>query len=214
LKRFIKKSMQPLFDVAVIGTSAGGIEALSEILSRLDEDFSLPLAIVMHRNESSDGLAAVLQESCALPVLEPEDKCALRDGAVFIAPPGYHLLLEKRWFALSVDDPVHFSRPSIDVLFESAADSFGSKVIGIILTGASKDGAKGLAAVKRLHGYTIVQNPETAQSRFMPGAALDLVVADQVLDLPEIADLLNAIDEERRRGFSHGANRKSKHLNC
>jgi two-component system, chemotaxis family, protein-glutamate methylesterase/glutaminase len=214
MKRYFKKSMQSLYEVALIGTSAGGIESLSEILCRLDENFSIPLVVVMHRTDPSNGLTNVLQESCALPVLEPEDKCALRGGAVFIAPAGYHLLMEKRWFALSTDEPVNYSRPSIDVLFESAADCFGSKTIGIILTGANQDGAKGLAAIKKMNGYAVVQDPQTAQYPTMPEAALSLVDADQVLNLAEIADLLNAIDYQIKKGLSDGANRKSKHINC
>lgn len=185
----------------VIGVSAGGIEALKAILASLPASFPLPIAIVQHRDERSDGfLAEYLDRLSAMAVSEAEDKEPLRPGHAYLAPAGYHLLIESdRSFSLSVDQRVNCSCPSIDVLFESAADVFAESLIGMVLTGANADGARGLKAIKARGGLTVVQNPQTAQAAAMPRAALEATAVDYLVDLQEIAPLLihiGAMQEE------------------
>jgi two-component system chemotaxis response regulator CheB len=179
------------FKIVVIGTSLGGLWALQKILRNLPADFLVPMAIVQHRHKDSDDtLIALLQEYSALPIQEVEDKEEILPGQVYIAPADYHLLVEPGHFALSTDQPVSYARPSIDVLFESAADVYGQQVIGLILTGANQDGKQGLKAVKARGGITIVQEPTTAESAIMPTAAISAVAVDWVVSLFEISPLL------------------------
>ena len=141
--------MTAQFDIVVIGTSTGGLKALQTLLSGLPGEFSLPIVVVQHRGKDSEsGLCQFLNRWSSNPVVEPEDKEPLKAGRVYLAPREYHLLLEKRSLALSIDPAVAFARPSIDVLFESAADEYQERAIGVILTGANRDGARGLAAIK------------------------------------------------------------------
>ena len=191
------------YEAVVIGVSAGGIEALKVILSPLPASFPLPIAIVQHRNERSDGfLAEYLDRMSGLVVSEAEDKEPLCPGHVYLAPAGYHLLIESdRSFSLSVDPRVNYSCPSIDVLFESAADAFADSLIGIVLTGANADGAKGLKAIKARRGLAIVQNPETAQAATMPRAALEATAVDYQVDLQEIVPLLIRIGSMREAAY-------------
>jgi len=145
-------------------------------------------------------LAQVLGVRSALPVKEAEDQESARGGVVYVARPGYHLLIERdRTFALSVDEPVHHSRPAIDVLFESAADAYGARLAGVILSGANQDGARGLAVIKAGGGLTIVQSPQDAAAREMPDAALAAVRADHVLPAAAIASLLGQLAGAARR---------------
>ena len=180
------------YEAVVIGVSTGGIEALKMILAALPASFPLPIAIVQHRDERPDGfLAEYLNRLSRLTVSEVEDKDLLCPGHVYLAPAGYHLLIESdRSLSLSVDPRVNYSCPSIDVLFESAADAFADALIGIVLTGANADGAKGLKAIKARRGLAIVQAPETAQAPAMPRAALEATAVDYLVDLQEIAPLL------------------------
>lgn len=179
------------YSLVVIGASLGGTHAVAELLGSLPHDFPLPLAIVQHRHKDSDGaLQPVLQRASVLPVVEVEDKQPITGGVAYLAPADYHLLVECNTFALSTDEPVLYARPSIDVLFESAADAYGKAVIGIILTGASADGAKGLAAIKAQQGVAVVQEPASAECGVMPGAALSAVAADFVVPLVQIAPVL------------------------
>lgn len=180
------------YEAVVIGVSAGGIEALKVILRALPKSFPLPVAIVQHRNECPDGfLAEYLNRTSEIAVSEAEDKEPLCAGHVYLAPAGYHLLIESdRSFSLSVDARVNYSCPSIDVLFESAADVFAGSLIGIVLTGANADGAQGLKAIKIRGGLAIVQDPETAQVAAMPHAALAATPVDYIVDLKQIAPLL------------------------
>ncbi len=179
------------YSLVVVGASLGGTHAITALLNSLPQDFPLPLAIVQHRGKDSDGtLQAVFQRASTLPVIEVEDKQPITAGAAYLAPADYHLLVECDTFALSTDEPVLYARPSIDVLFESAADAYGAGVIGIILTGASADGARGLAAIKSQQGIAVVQEPATAECSVMPAAALGAVGADFVVPLIEIAPLL------------------------
>ena len=179
----------------VMGGSSGALEALSTLLPALPEGCALPVAIVVHLPaERPSHLAEVLAARTALPVREAEDKEPLAAGTVYVAPANYHLLIERtKTFALSTDEAVLFSRPAIDVLFESAADAYGERLLGIILTGASADGARGLSAVKRRGGIAIVQTPEGAIAPEMPRAALSMVEADHVLSLTDLAALLGRL---------------------
>lgn len=181
----------------VIGASAGALDALSRILPAVPAGFPYPIVIVVHVPADRDSiLARLLGARCAIPVREVEDKEPLCGGTVYVAPPDYHLLVERTGhLALSVDDPVNFSRPSIDVLFESAADAFGSGTVGVILTGASCDGANGLRAIRRAGGVTLVQRPDQSFSSLMPQSALDACPEARVGSLEEIARFLGELTE-------------------
>lgn len=180
----------------VIGASAGAIQALLGILPALPGDFALPVIVVVHvppgrRSE----LATLFAAKCQLAVCEAEDKEPITAGTVYFAPPDYHLLVERsegpcHTLSLSTDAPVFFSRPSIDVLFESAADAYGSNLMAIVLTGANEDGARGLKAVAEAGGRVYVQDPQAAYARAMPDAALAACSGAHVLSLSQIADRL------------------------
>jgi two-component system chemotaxis response regulator CheB len=176
--------------VVVVGTSAGGLRALETILGALPATFAIPIVAAAHRSRESELFASVMQGMIALPVREAEDKEPLTAPGVYLAPPDYHLLLEPGGLALSVDDPVSFSRPSIDVLFESAADAYGASVLAVLLTGANHDGARGLARIRAAGGIAIVQDPKTAESPEMPNAAIATGAVDSVLPLGDIAEEL------------------------
>jgi len=180
------------YEVVVVGVSAGGLGAISLIIPSLPAEFSLPVIIVQHLHESSDDfLAGYIDAKSNLRVKEAMDKEPILPGNVYIAPANYHLLIEDdRAFCLSTEDRVNWSRPSIDLLFESAADVYGDKVIGLILTGANDDGCTGLKKIKEFGGLSIVQDPETAQSDCMPRAAIKAVKPDYVLKLEQIAPFL------------------------
>jgi two-component system chemotaxis response regulator CheB len=182
-------------EAIVMGGSSGALEALATLLPALPADCAVPVAIVVHLPPSRPShLAEVLAARTVLPVREAEDKEPLAPGTVYVAPANYHLLIERtKTFALSADEAVLFSRPAIDVLFESAADAYGERLLGIILTGASADGARGLSAVKRRGGVAVVQTPEGAIAPEMPRAALSLVEADHVLSLTDLAALLGRL---------------------
>ena len=186
--------MPPEPEIVAIGTSTGGLKALQTLLSGLSENFPLPVVIVQHRGSSSDtGLCEFLRRSSSLSVTEPEDKEPLAPGHVYLAPRDYHLLIEDGSFALSTDHAVAFARPSIDVLFECVADEYGDKAIGVILTGANNDGARGLSAITSQGGVTVVEDPKSAASQEMPRAALARTKVDWVLPLEEIAPCLNKL---------------------
>lgn len=175
----------------VIGASLGGTTAVRGILKGLPEDFAAPIVVALHRHrESDEGLLEILGRDSRLPVREPSDKEPVLPGCVQVAPADYHLLIDEGCFALSVDEPVSYSRPSIDVLFESAADAYGPRVIGVLLTGANQDGAKGCARIRQRGGIVVVQDPSTAQSPVMPAAALALGAANYLCTLEEIPGLL------------------------
>ncbi|MGI8836731.1 MAG: chemotaxis protein CheB [Pyrinomonadaceae bacterium] len=181
-------------EIVAIGTSTGGLKALQTLLSGLTADFLLPVVIVQHRGSGPEnGLCEFLGSSSSLPVSEPEDKEPVLPGRVYLAPRDYHLLIENRSFALSTDHAIAFARPSIDVLFECVADEYGDRAIGVILTGASRDGARGLAKISSQGGVTVVEKPESATSAEMPRAALVATKADWVLSLEEIAPRLEKL---------------------
>ncbi len=193
-----------MYEAAVIGVSAGGFHALSAIIPSLPRTFPLPIAIVQHVDAHSHGyLTEHLRSVSAITVKEAEDKEALQHGTGYIAPAGYHLLIEAdKTFSLSVDEKVNWCRPSIDLLFESAADTFGEALIGILLTGANSDGTEGLKAIKHQGGLAIVQDPATAQAPFMPKAAIAAVPVDYIADLKDIPGLLLRLCD----GQYHGPN--------
>jgi two-component system, chemotaxis family, protein-glutamate methylesterase/glutaminase len=183
-------------DGIVIGTSAGGVEALAVLLPALRPATDVAVFIVLHLPRDRPSLLVeIFQPKCAMRVLEAQDKEPVEAGTIYFAPPDYHLLVDRGpQLMLSADDPVNFSRPSIDVLFESAADVFGERLLGIILTGANDDGARGLDAVRRAGGWTIVQQPETAQASLMTEAALKRGPVDGVLSLAQIARVLGTLN--------------------
>jgi two-component system chemotaxis response regulator CheB len=178
----------------VVGTSWGGLAALARILEALPGDFPLPVAVVQHRGASmDDAFVDALRSHARIAVREVEDKDPVAPGIAHVAPPDYHLLVDEGFFSLTVDEPVAFSRPSIDVLFESAADVYGERVVGVVLTGANEDGTRGLAAIKRAGGLAIVQDPRTAEISTMPSSALRAVDVDLVLPLDGIGDALTRL---------------------
>jgi two-component system chemotaxis response regulator CheB len=183
-------------DAVVIGASAGGIEALTVLLPALAPGLRPPVFVVLHLpRDRPSVLAEIFARKCAVPVREAEDKEMVAAGTVYFAPNNYHLLVDRGpQLSLSADDPVHHSRPSVDVLFESAADIYKDRLLGVILTGANDDGASGLAAVHDAGGVTIVQRPDTARAPHMARSALKLRPADGVLSLDEIAQLLRTLD--------------------
>jgi len=171
-----------------IGASWGGLKAVGQVLADLPAELDLPIAIAQHRHpDSQEGtLAELLAAQTDRTVLDVEDKMAIEPGYVYIAPPNYHLLVERGSFALSVDERIRFARPSIDVLFETAAHAYGAGVIAIILTGANDDGAHGLARIKKVGGVALIQDPLGAARRTMPDAAIAATVADAILPLDAI----------------------------
>ena len=192
-------SATPAIEAIAIGASAGGVEALGVLLQRLPEGFLPSIVVVLHLPPDRPSLLAeLLQARCRLPVREALDKEQLRPGCVYLAPPDYHLLVEKEGtLALSHDPPVAFSRPSIDVLFESAAQALGPALLGVVLTGANSDGAEGLKAIRDAGGRAWVQSPEDAQADAMPLAALERAGADLVLPLADLAERLTHLRSGR-----------------
>lgn len=190
-------------EIVVVGTSRGGLKALQSLLSGLDAGFTLPMVIVQHRGKDLEtGLCEYLGRSSQMPVSEPEDKEPILEGHVYLAPRDYHLLIESASFALSTDPPVGFARPSIDVLFESAAHEYRERTIGVILTGSNQDGARGLAVIKEHGGVTVVEDPVTAAHREMPDAALARSNPNWVMSLQEIAPCLNNMLNKKGNGLA------------
>lgn len=185
----------------VIGGSWGGMRAVATILAALPTDFRTPIVIAQHRAVDSTGesMTNFLASRSMLPVTEVEDKEIVEGGRVYLAPADYHLLVEPGSLALSTDERVQFSRPSVDVLFESAADSYATKAVGVLLTGSNEDGARGLMRLKRAGALTIVQEPSTAERPEMPQAAIKTGAATLVLPLDDIAPHLVGVEEDERR---------------
>jgi two-component system chemotaxis response regulator CheB len=185
------------FKLIVIGTSFGGLNALQVLLKGIPSNFAAPIAIVQHRHpDSNEILQAALQDDCSLIVKETQDKDDILPGYVYLAPANYHLLVESGhpgsnpYFSLSIDDPVTYTRPSIDVLFETAADIYKEKLIGVLLTGANHDGKQGLTKIKAYGGITIVEEPSTATCPIMPQSAIAAGIVDRILRLEDIANFL------------------------
>ena len=193
------------YQAVVIGSSTGGMEALRIILEVLPKNFGVPILVTQHMSPHSDNyLAKFLDNACKVCVKEVDEKEKPVSGHVYLAPPNYHFLLEKdRSMSLSVEARVSYARPSIDVLFESAAEAYYRCLIGIVLTGANSDGSKGLKRIKECHGLTIVQDPNTAQAEAMPRAAIGATKVDHIISLTEIGQLLNIIinKSEDKNGY-------------
>lgn len=185
------------YDAIVVGGSSGGIDALLYMLPALPATLRAAVLVVMHLPRDRPSLLAeIFRHRCGLPLKEAHDKDAIAPGTVYFAPPDYHLLVDAGpRLALSVDAPVHFSRPSIDVLFESAADQYGERLLGILLSGANEDGARGLQAIAAAGGLVVVQDPASASMPAMPHAALARVAVPHVLPPAGIADLLAHLHE-------------------
>jgi two-component system, chemotaxis family, protein-glutamate methylesterase/glutaminase len=186
-------------EAIVVGASAGALEALQRVLPALPAEFPCPVIVVVHvSNERPSLIVPILAQTCVLPVRAPDDKEPVTSG-IWIAPPGYHLLIERdRTFALSVDEPLNYSRPSIDVLFESAAEVYGERLVCVVLTGANDDGASGACAIHDGGGYVLVQDPEQALWPTMPRAAIALAGPQCVAPLETIALLLCEVGKARR----------------
>lgn len=180
------------YKAVVIGTSAGGLFVLSKILEKLPRNYPVPVIIVQHRSKDQrELLEEVLQAKCRIRIKQADEKEQIKGGTVYIAPADYHLLIEAdRTFSLSADEPVHFSRPSIDVLFETAAAVFKDTLAGIVLTGANSDGAGGIVAIKKKGGLTIAQHTGEALFPHMPAAAIKTGKIDHIWTINEILDFL------------------------
>jgi len=183
-----------MYEAIVIGASAGGMNALRELLGGLPAHFNIPIVIVQHIAPTSENyIVQFLDKNCHLNVKEVDEKEKLQKGFVYLSPPNYHILIEEdSTISLSADEKVNYSRPSIDVLFFSASDAFKEKLIGIVLTGANNDGAQGLAQIKLNGGLCIVQNPEEAETEAMPQAAIEAAKPDYILKIEEISKLLGS----------------------
>lgn len=184
--------LHKMYEAIVLGTSAGGFRALSTLLSDIPAAYSIPIVLVQHRSKSSrDLFEEVLQSKCRIKIKQVEEKEVITGKHVYVAPPDYHLLIESnKTLSLSSDAPVRFSRPSIDVLFESAAIAYGDKLIGIILTGANDDGAIGMTAIAKRGGLTIAQNPQEAEYPFMVQASIATKSVKYIWSLATIRNFL------------------------
>jgi len=187
------------FAAVVIGASAGGVNALLEILPALPKSTPFPVVVVLHVMKGRQNqLAEVFQQRLAVRVLEAADKDELHPGTLYFAPAGYHLSVEEGGvLSLSQEEPVHFARPAIDITMASAADVYGPQLAGILLTGANQDGAAGLAAIGAAGGLTVVQDPLEAQVAVMPNEAIRLRQPDLVLTLQEIRSLLLKLENKQ-----------------
>ena len=200
------------YQLIVAGASLGGFDALAALLGGLPEDFPLPLAVVQHRSIDSDELLSILlRRVCRLPIREVEDKQPMLPGTVYLAPADYHLLVERDHFALSVDARVHFARPSIDVLFESAADAYREQLVAILLSGSNEDGAQGIRSVKARGGLTVVQDPESAESARMPEAAIAGAEVDLILPLAGIVEFLNDLSRRNEESLWYARSNRRIH---
>lgn len=182
----------PTYEAIVIGVSAGGLNATSRIFEQLPAGFSVPIVMVQHRSRDDRSLLEeVLQRKCKPLIKQADEKELMKPGTVYLAPPDYHLLIESnRTFSLSSDVPVNFSRPSIDILFETAADVFDSRLLGIVLTGANNDGAAGIKKIRKHGGTTIAQDPKIAEYPEMPQAAIKTGCIQHIMQLDEISRFL------------------------
>jgi two-component system, chemotaxis family, protein-glutamate methylesterase/glutaminase len=187
----------PGYRMVAVGASAGGLGALRMLIAGLPADFDLPIAVVQHRSRDSYLLCELLQECSPLPVHEVNDKEEIEPGVIYIAPPDYHMLVDEGSWSLTVDEPVRYSRPSIDVTFNSVAETYGPDAIGVVLTGANADGSAGLRRIHDGGGAAVVQDPATAEVRVMPQAALKAVPDACVLPMEQIGPYLAAIRGRR-----------------
>ncbi|MEG9328458.1 chemotaxis protein CheB [Salinimicrobium catena] len=183
------------YKAIVIGLSSGGMDVLKSLFSALPRNFNIPIVIVQHLSPRSDSQwIEIFNERYEIRIKEAEEKEKLTKGTVYLAPPNYHLLIEKDGsFSLSIDERVSYARPAIDVLFETAAVAFGEKLIGVVMTGSNHDGAAGLKRIKQCGGLTIVQDPRTAFSSFMPQEAITQVNPHHTFNLQEIIHFLKSL---------------------
>jgi len=182
------------YDIIIIGGSAGSFPVVSKILECLPLSFKIPIVMCLHRlKDKREGFKEALEIKSVLPIVEPNDKDKIHGGTIYIAPANYHLLIEGNRFSLSTTELVQYSRPSIDVLFESAADSFGERVLAMILSGANRDGALGMKRVKDKNGFTIAQDPSDCSMSTMPLAAIEATKIDSQLNLIEIIEFLRKL---------------------
>ena len=187
------------FGIVVVGASWGGLQALTTLVSGFPNGFLMPVVIVQHRSrDSTSALAELLQDVSPLSVCEVEDKAPIVDGHIHIAPPDYHLLVDRGSFSLSTEAPLRYSRPSIDVTFESIAYEYNELAVGVVLTGANQDGSQGLKTIVARKGTAIVQDPDTAESPTMPRAALKAVPTATVLSIEAIAPYLGRLAVKRQ----------------
>ncbi len=194
--------MKPQYKAVVIGASAGGLYAFKQIISVLPVDFFIPIIAVQHISPDSENyIITFLNNHSAITIKEADEKEKLKPGCVYFSAPNYHLLIEKdATLSLSTEQKVNYSRPSIDVMFETAADTFGKGVIGIILTGANQDGTAGIRAVKEAGGLTIVQDPTEAETPAMPKSAIEASAPDHIFSLDGIADFLLNLHQAHNKG--------------
>ncbi len=196
-KKFIVEGHRMPYELIVIGVSAGGLVALSTIFPKLSAEFSIPIVVVQHVGDDNSLLVEHLNNLCVIPVIEVEDKFAIQKNTIYIAPAGYHLLIEdKNTLALSFDPKVNYSRPSIDVLFESAADVFKEKLMGVVLSGANTDGVSGAKKIKSQGGFVIVQSIETSEAKIMPAETIKMVNVDIILPLEDIGPFLQSVERK------------------
>lgn len=188
--------------LVVVGASWGGLEAVGHLLSDLPEDADCALVVVLHRPQADSALASLLTPRARWPLLEPEDKEPLRSRRIYLAPAGYHLMVEGDHLALSTEGPFRYSRPSIDVLFDSAASALGARVVAVVLTGANSDGAEGAARVAAAGGRVLVQEPTGSERREMPDATIRAVPGAEVLALADIGRHLGQMLVPRSRSES------------
>src|SRR6056297_493153 len=186
------------YEAIVVGVSAGGLVALAEVLPKLDKDMTLPVMIVQHQSHDSDDfLVRYFDDLCRHSVKEVEDKMPVESGTIYFAPANYHLLVEPdKTLSLSTEARVNYSRPSIDVLFETAADTYMDRLVGIILSGANSDGTNGAARIKELGGLILAQDPETAEADAMPMSVIKHVQVDHILALNRIGDFINSLNQK------------------
>ena len=186
-----------LYSIVAIGTSWGGLMAMSKLLGELPSDFPIPIVVVQHRGKDSDRLLPqLLQDATSLAVCEIEDKDLLEPGKVHVAPANYHAMVERGYLSLTIEEPVRYSRPSIDVMFTSAGDTYGKEAIGVVLTGANEDGARGLAHIVKRGGKALVQSPKSAEIPIMPDAAIRAVPSAEVLSLPQLGKRLVELSQQ------------------
>lgn len=184
------------YGLIVIGASSGGMQAVMQIVAGLKETFVIPVVIVLHQLKNSKGrLVGILQSKTKIPVVEPLDKEEIRESTIYVAPPDYHLLIGgNRLFGYSYSEAINYSRPSIDVLFETASLAFRANLAGVLLTGANEDGAKGMQCIGKNNGLTLVEDPATAEMPVMPRAAIELREPDKIITLNEISKQLNKLE--------------------
>jgi len=190
-----ENSINNHYDLLIIGGSAGSLDVLMHLLPALRTDLKLAVIIILHRKPGESFLTNLLDDKLKWPVKEAEEKEPIESGTIYIAPADYHLLIEKgRTFSLDYSEKVHFSRPSIDVSFESAAEVYGNSVVAILLSGANADGAEGLLKIKNSGGLTIAQSPGEATVSYMPQQAIDLFSVDYIADTAQMIQIINQLN--------------------